>query len=77
MHEKNCTIHTLKNPPHLVTLLGKIHALSIEVLKPEVKKIVSIFWVQNELTSPRGNRLAVKAHKRRRVNLKKFSQNSW
>ena len=30
--KKICTIHTLKNPPHLVILLGKIQALSIEVL---------------------------------------------
>ena len=60
MHEKNCTIHTLKNPPHLVTLLGKIHALSIEVLsrrpifaefrgqyqsaKIKVREIVSYFF---------------------------------
>ena len=43
MHEKNCTIHTLKNPPHLVTLLGKIHALSIEVLI--LKRHCSLKWV--------------------------------
>ena len=35
MHEKICTIHTFKIPPHLVRLLGKIYALSIEVLVRE------------------------------------------
>ena len=32
MHEKNAQFIFLKIPPHLVRLLGKIHALSIEVL---------------------------------------------
>ena len=32
MHEKNSQFILLKISPHLVRLLGKIHALSIEVL---------------------------------------------
>ena len=32
MHETNSQFILLKIPPHLVRLLGKIHALSIEVL---------------------------------------------
>ena len=32
MHDKNSQFILLKIPPHLVSLLGKIHALSIEVL---------------------------------------------
>ena len=32
MHEKNSQFILLKIPPHVVRLLGKIHALSIEVL---------------------------------------------
>ena len=32
MHEKNSQFILLKFQPHLVRLLGKIHALSIEVL---------------------------------------------
>ena len=39
MHEKKKSqFILLKIPPHLVGLLGKIHALSIEVLKPVVLK---------------------------------------
>ena len=36
MHEKNSQFILLKFQPHLVRLLGKIHALSIEVLESEV-----------------------------------------
>ena len=32
MHEKKSQFILLKIPPHVVRLLGKIHALSIEVL---------------------------------------------
>ena len=32
MHEKNSQFILLKIPPNLLSLLGKIHALSIEVL---------------------------------------------
>ena len=32
MHDKNSQFILLKIPSHLVSLLGKIHALSIEVL---------------------------------------------
>ena len=39
MHEKNSQFILLKIPSHLVRLLGKIHALSIEVLT------ITIFWI--------------------------------
>ena len=41
MHDKNSQFILLKIPPHLVSLLGKIHALSKEVLSSH-----SIFFVQ-------------------------------
>ena len=36
MDEKNSQFILLKIPPNLVRLLGKIHALSIEVLRNEI-----------------------------------------
>ena len=42
MHEKNSQFILLRIPPHLVRLLGKIHALSIEVLRiPKIMVMVS------------------------------------
>ena len=38
MHEQNSQLILLKIPPHLVRLLGKMHALSIEVLQSYTEK---------------------------------------
>ena len=55
MHEKIAQFILLKIPPHLVILLGKIHALSIQVLriviliglaKTSTNETLVFIWVQ-------------------------------
>ena len=66
MHEKNSQFILLKIPPHVVSLLGKIHALSIEILlifKPYREKTCLMPYANNKDTDQSYQRLCYTLHR--------------